>query len=147
MKKILFLIFVIFVCTGCPLVPFIDSFKKMGATEVDRKNMLKKTVDSFHNKVLAGEFMHISDFILPESKDEVILGLRKNRKTEKIVETNIDLIDFDEDAKNAEVEVIVRYYKIPYFIVLDRIEKQEWTFVGVRSHWKLVRKTIIEGEE
>lgn len=143
MQKIILLL--LLTClSGCVLVPFIDSFEKSGFREKDRKTLLDKTVNAFYKKVIAGDFSDLGEYLDPEYADELIDALRANRRNEKIIEGKIDFISYNEDVKEARVDMLVSFFETPYYIVNERIEKQNWVFLGVSSQWRMRAREITQ---
>ena len=130
--------------SSCIFIPFIDGYKQIGVTESDRKTLFDKTNKAFYNLILSGRYNNISDYLHPDYKDELVAGYRKERKEEKVVESSVDIVDFYEHANTAIVEMKIKAYRIPYYILEERYEKQKWEFLGVRSKWRLVSREIIE---
>lgn len=141
MKKLFLLLFLINL-TACPLIPVFDTFKQMGMTEDSRKELLPKKVKNFYNDLMSQRFLHMGQYLAEERREALLADLRKNRKDEKIIEGKIDLLDFYDNTNRAEVEMIVRYYQSPYFIVKERIEQQTWKFYGSNSGWRLYRRSF-----
>ncbi|MCI5064746.1 hypothetical protein MRY87_03360, partial [bacterium] len=113
---------------GCILVPFINSAKQSGLMREDRERLLQEEVTKFHRVRFWGKPMQALAFASREGRGEVEDFLRAHSKNEKVVESEVELIDYAEDAYEAIVSARVKYYRIPYYIVEERIEKQDWTF-------------------
>ena len=56
---------------------------------------------------------------------------------EKTVDSKIDSTVFSDDVFEATVEVKVRAYKVPYYVVDERTDIQKWQF-SMSSGWQLV---------
>ncbi len=134
----------IFCLSGCFLTPLIDSFQKSGLNEAARKDLFPKKFKAFYNEVVAERFLNFEEYLVEEQQFELVQQLRASRKIEKIVSGKLDYVDFSPDAKVAQAEVLVEYYKIPAYIVSERIERQVWVFTGPNSGWQL--KSIETGE-
>ncbi|NLF25506.1 MAG: hypothetical protein GX589_07600 [Deltaproteobacteria bacterium] len=135
---------------GCQLmVPVIDGFKKAGLTEGDRKNLLKPEVQGFQTAMSSGELDHAIQYLKPEAvelRQALIDEMRRTKHKEKVVDSRIDFMIFSEDAHRAEVEVLVKYFEIPYYVVNQRIEKGVWEF-ELSGGWKLVERTFSKVKE
>lgn len=114
--------------SGCILVPFIDSFKESGVTRADRERLLQQTVSDFQRERFWGNGGGALSFAEGTSREELREIIRDSRRSEKIVESEIEFIDFDKDAYKAQVDVIVKYYVVPQYVVQERIENQQWRF-------------------
>lgn len=138
------LLAVAFVFSGCAIVtPFIQTYKEMGVSSSDRRQLLKKQVNAFNRALYWGDPEEAIAYAKEESREDLKSILRKRRRKEKIVETNIEFTDMQDDAYTAEVEVMVRYYQVPYYIVKDRIEKQTWEF-SFGGGWEYVKQEILD---
>lgn len=63
-------------------------------------------------------------------------GLSIDRDKIKIVESKISNIEYSDDTYTAEVEYLIRFYRIPFYIVTDSKEKQVWKF-HLGDNWYL----------
>jgi hypothetical protein len=132
-----FLLLSVVLCLqGCILVPFINSAKQSGLLQSDREGLLEKDVERFHRIRFWGKTMKALSYTNREHRDQVRDYLRAHSDDEKVVESEIEFIDFFEESYKAEVLVQVKYYRVPYYVVEERIEKQQWEF-SVGSGWKV----------
>ena len=124
---------------GCvAFAPLIKTYSEIGVSREDRVRLLESNVNEFHDAVYWGRSQTALSLAKEESRNELRQLIRSIRKSkQKIVESKIEFVDFDEDAYEAEVEVLVKYYEEPYYIVRDRTEKQKWEF-ETASGWKFV---------
>ncbi|MCB0328153.1 MAG: hypothetical protein KDD70_00780 [Bdellovibrionales bacterium] len=123
-------------CNGCILVPFINSAKQSGLLRSDRERLLQEEVTKFHRVRFWGKSMQALGFASDEGRESVGDFLRAHSEGEKVVESAIDFVDFQEDAYRAEVAARIKYYRVPYYVVEERIENQNWAF-SVASGWKI----------
>lgn len=144
MIRVLMLLTISISLSGCFLVPFVDTFQKSGITESSRKELLPQKLKSFYTNVRARRFFDMSEYLHPDRRDTLLTAMRKNRKTEKVTDSEIDYIEFFDDARTAEVHVLVSYFHKPYYVVQQRLEKQIWKFYGSRSSWRLYQRVIDE---
>ena len=85
------------------------------------------------------------EFVVPEERDRLREGIREHRmKKERIVESKVEDVIFDDDARTADVEMTIRYYRTPVYIVKDRLEVQKWSFVGVGTGWLLSEREVTD---
>jgi len=135
------------VLTGCPIVvPVIDSFKQMGMTEGDRKNLLKPVVMGFQRALSSGDLDGALSYLKaddPRLRQSIIDEVRSNKHKEKVVDSNMDLVLYSDEARRAEVEVLVKYFEVPYYVVRQRVEKGDWEF-SHKDGWKLVARSVHE---
>lgn len=122
---------------GCQVaVPFIDSFKQIGATEGDRVQLLAKSIKQFQDARYWDDQTVAMNFFLPDKRMELLQTLRRKQKDERIIESKVDDVTFTDDSKSAEVNVLVRSYKVPYYVVNERTERQTWKF-SLSQGWQL----------
>ncbi len=135
MNRVIILFFVLNFCSGCILVPFIDSYKSIGVQRGDRERLLQEELVQFNRARFWGEKSQALQFTKPESRKE-IQKLLRSQKDERIVESEVEFIDFIDEGYEANVSTMVKYYRVPYYVVEDRIENQGWAFTHA-SGWKL----------
>lgn len=132
----LLLVSACFVQQGCFLAPAIDSFNKLGVTESDRKALLGERIHRFRDALYWGEPGEAIAFVLPQSRQMLEPAFRRIRKEEKIVDSRLESVEFLENGYKADVEMIVKYYRVPYYVVNERTEKQVWEF-NMSDGWLL----------
>ena len=142
-KRILALFVVLVALQGCFLAPAIDSFKKLGVTAPDREKLLAERIRSFNDAMSSGAAGEAEHLVLPENRLALERELRRLRKSEKVVDTRIESVGFFEDSYKAKVEVTVRSYKVPFYVVNERLEEQDWHFT-VSTGWLLAARRVID---
>jgi hypothetical protein len=130
--------------SGCLLVPFVDAFKKSGATESDRMALLAPEVQRFTEAIGWGNRSEAMSFVVEESRKEISSQFKKLGSEERIVDSKVDDVEWINSAWEAKVAVKVQYYMVPYYVVKTRLEDQHWIF-SVASGWKLKQRSISEG--
>ena len=130
--------------SGCIFVPFIDAFKKTGATEGDRMALLAPEVQRFSEAIGWGKKSEALTFVLDESKKDISGQLKKVGSEERIVDSKVDEVEWANDAYDAHVAVKVQYFLVPYYVVKTRTEQQHWVF-SLASGWKLKERVIVDG--
>ncbi|MCB0311235.1 MAG: hypothetical protein KDD42_08365 [Bdellovibrionales bacterium] len=128
---------------ACFLAPAIDSFKQAGMTESDRMRMLPKRIERFQDALYWGSREKALAFALPEARDQIAKQLKFSREEERIVDSKVTNLDFEDDATVADAQVIVQYYKVPFYIVTKRIENQKWQF-SYADGWLLADRQVRE---
>ncbi len=141
-KKILMLIILPLALNACVLAPFIQSFKEIGVTEADRIVLFEKTMKDFEVAWQAGRLSRVLRYADESNRDSLSQLLRKSKKNEKVVDITVDDVAFNEDAREADAEVIVKYYEVPYYVVNERIEMEKWIFT-VNTGWRLKSKEVL----
>ncbi len=123
------------------MAPAIDSFKKLGVTRSDRVALLPVNLKRFHDSLYWGKPQEALELVLNESRAKVSEEIQGVAEDERIVDSRIRKVDFSEDASDAKVQVSVKYFKVPFYIVNERREMQEWTF-SVSDGWMLKSRQI-----
>lgn len=129
--------------SGCVLVPFIQAFKEVGATEGDRMTLLNEDVKKFNAAVVWGNHTEAASFIAPESQLKLTSQFKDTTEEERIVDSKVSNVVWSDSARGAVVEVKTKFYRIPVYVVNTRIEEQRWTWS--QGSWKLVDRTLSEG--
>ncbi len=144
-KGILLLSLVSILCLdACVFVPFIDSYKSMGVTEADRQGLLPKTLKSFQDNIYWGSYSRAVASVKEESIDDVRETF-KRYKERKIVSIKTEDIAFSDLSKTATVQVLVKYYEIPQYVVNDENVEETWNFN--LGEWTLSKRVILSDQE
>ena len=134
---------IVLAISSCVLVPVIDSVKKAGLTEGDRQALLGKRVKAFHESLYWGSTDDALLFVEDESKEDVAQKLDGIGDSEKVIETKVKTVNFEDNSFTAKVSLTVRSYKVPYYVVNDRHEKQTWIF-SLTDGWKLKSLEVVK---
>ena len=59
----------------------------------------------------------------------------------RLVDARIERIDFSSDAYKAGVEVQIRYYEVPFYVVRSRHETEQWAF-SLSDGWKVEQREV-----
>lgn len=130
--------------SGCIiLAPFIQAWKNVGATAEDRRALLGIQIKKFGDALYWGKG-EAALYVDKDADDSVRSGLSIDREEIRVVETKVKHIDYADDTYTAEVEFLIRFYRIPYYIVTDSKEKQTWKF-RLGDNWWLTNR--IPGKE
>lgn len=122
--------------SGCVVIaPFIDGFKKMGATPADRRGLFNQSIKAFGDSLYwakgeTGMFVH------PDADPKLRKKLNEVNEDIRIIETKVKNLEFDDGSHEANLDVIVKYYKVGHNIVTERKEHQVWKF-SMSSGWQL----------
>lgn len=126
---------------GCFLAPAIDSFNKLGVTQGDREALLPQHMRRFQDALYWGDPQKALIYVQPAARPKISTQLRTRDDEERIVESRVDQVNFENDSYKASVEVTVKYYKVPFYVVTKRRESQEWDF-DVTNGWQLVARNV-----
>lgn len=138
MKKlaIVSLVAISFFLNGCLLVPFIDSFKESGIQESDRVRLFDKQIRQYKYALMDGRSGGMLKFVQREQFPEMRKTYRDMFNGQKIVDSKVDYVDFEDESHIAKVDLEVSYFRVPQYVVQSRIESQTWKF-EVGTGWKL----------
>lgn len=129
--------------SGCILAHLREATKELGVTPNDRKSLINKEVKDLHYALQEGHLMRALRNVDEDYRYEMKDNFKATVDGEKIVDFKIEYIDFSGDAYNAEVELKVRYYKIPTYIVETRLERELWVY-NTPSGWKVISREFEE---
>ena len=129
--------------SGCVLVPFIQAFKEVGATEGDRMSLLNQEVKKFNAAVVWGNSTEAASFVAPESQLKIASQFKDTTEEERIVDSKVNNVVWSDNARGAVVEVKTKFYRVPVYVVNTRVEEQRWAWN--EGSWKLVDRTLTEG--
>ncbi|MFN8389265.1 MAG: hypothetical protein U0136_03140 [Bdellovibrionota bacterium] len=104
------------------------SMQRMTAGETDRQAMLSELLPKFHRSVYWGKFDEAAEFVDPLARQTFIQRNVANRKTENLVELQLDNVEYGPNAQSATVDVLVKYFKNPTYMVETRKEQETWRF-------------------
>lgn len=125
--------------SGCiVLAPFIQAWKNVGATADDRRALLGQQVKKFGEALYWGKGDAVL-FVDRDADSQVRKGLSIDRDDIRIVETKLKNVEYSEDTYTAEIEFLIRFYRIPFYVVTDSKEKQVWKF-RLGDNWWLVNR-------
>ena len=137
----LFIFMITILLSGCVvLAPFIQAWKNVGASEADRIVLFNQRIKRF------GEALYWSKgeaalYVDSDADASVRKNLTMTRENIRVVESRIKDVTYEDNAFTAQVEFVVRYYRIPYYIVLDETEKQVWKF-HIGDNWYLLKREM-----
>jgi hypothetical protein len=132
--------------SGCIAVPFIAGYKEMGFSKDDRMRLFEEELKEYSHALSDGRPSKLASFVPETKQNSFRRDVRAMLRERKIVDSKIDLVEFDKDAQTADADIIVRYYRIPQYVVKEEYESQKWEF-SVSDGWKLVSREVEqEGE-
>lgn len=129
MVKLLNLLFcLVAFASGCVFVPVIQGVRDIGLTKDSRVELLSKQLKSFNDDIYwenAGGLRAVIDEEMPPDQRELLV---EKRKGQKIVSSEVQRTDVNDDATEATVTVIFRKYHSNRLVVEECPEKQFWIF-------------------
>lgn len=136
--KVLGLLLILGSLNGCFLAPAINSFNQLGVTASDRQQLLPRQVKLLHEARYWGSSTDLMQLIDPEHP-QLAQQFRAVDKGKRIVESAIDQVQFNEDSSEAKVDVRVKAYEVPVYVVKETVERQHWRF-SMRDGWKVFQR-------
>ena len=129
------------IISGCILIPAIDGVKKIGVTKSDREALLQPEVERFQEYVYWNRWQQAGSMVRDDLRNEMVKERLAKAKGYRLVDSKIDFIEFDEDGSKALVDITIRRYKVPFYLVEEVAEQQTWEFT-ISSGWKFVRAEV-----
>ena len=121
-------------CTALKLVGNVT------AGEQKRTQLLNERLTKFNRALYWGSINEAMLYVKSENRSDFYRKVKKQKKEEQLVDYDISDVFLEENDK-ALVEVAVRYYKVPHYIVKTREERQVWEFYPLNGGW------LYQGEE
>jgi hypothetical protein len=129
--------------SGCVLVPFVQAFKETGLTEGDRMALLPPQVKKFSDARVFGNKRDALDLVAPESRAEISKQLQSAGPQERVVKSQIDEIEWLENAYKARVVIKVDSFTMNQLIVKTTTEEQKWEF-KTGDGWVMISRSKSE---
>ncbi len=117
----------LFIC-ALGLLSGCSTMNQMTAGPADRQQLLTELLPKFHRSVYWAQFEQAAAFVTPEARAEFVSKNESARRKENLVELEIDNVEFGPEAETAQVDVVVRYFKNPTYMVESRREQETWKF-------------------
>lgn len=112
------------------------------SSDVERRGELSKRVSKYHQAMYWGDVDSASAYLSPETRREIRNSLLDRKEKEHLVKTEVDAVDIHETGDSATVDMKIKYYLIPNYVVKTRREKQVWQFES--GAWFLAESTVIK---
>lgn len=100
-----------------------------------RRELLSKSLTAFNSDVQWGDFRAASQLVAPQAKQEFENLARQRKQKEKGVDFEVENISENNNGFQAEVDVRMRYFRIPHYVVESRVERQYWEFERFQGGW------------
>lgn len=138
-------VFVAFSVSGCVLVPFVQAFKETGLTEGDRMELLPPQIKKFSDARVFGNKSLAMALVASEAQAEISKQLQGRSDQERIVKSQVDEIEWIDNARKARVVMKVDSFTMSQLIVRSKREEQLWEF-SPGSGWLMTERVeIAEG--
>lgn len=125
------------------LAPVIETYRQLGVSSSDRAALLDQHVKTFHEAIYWGQAHTAMSFADESARVELREKIREAHRNVKLIDSKIDFVEFNDDINEAKVDIAIKYYKVPFYVVNERVEQQEWKF-GAGSGWKYYGTTKVE---
>ncbi|MDD2941664.1 MAG: hypothetical protein PHC51_01745 [bacterium] len=125
-------------------------FSGCSATEIaiggdqTRATLLDQNVKEFNRALYWGTVTDALKLVSADQRHEFIEDFRKRGRGEKIIDIQVEVIDFSEDKPVALVDIITRYYSSPDYVVMEKRERQEWQYYRFDGGWQFHSMTQID---
>jgi hypothetical protein len=123
------------------MAPFIGSFKQAGVTQSDREALLPREVKRFNDALFWGNSGPIMAMVDEAAREEIGNQVAEAADVERVVESKVLKVNYANDAYEADVKLKVRFYRVPFYIVQDRVEHQRWKF-SFHDGWQISARSL-----
>ena len=122
------------------------TYSNMTANDATRRQMLQQKVGKFHQMTTRGQFDLALESVSPESQADFVNLFQQQKRKENVVEKEIDTVDFSPDVDQATVSVLVRYFKQPNYVVMERKETETWVY-STSEGWQWLKADKVNAED
>lgn len=144
MKIILLALYTSILFSGCILAPAIKGVQDAGFRSSDRQMKLGETLKEFKEGLYWGHLPKVLAYTDTQAQESVQKAFSRVGRSERITEVSVDNTSFDEDGYKAQVAMVVRYFRVPEYLVQERVDTQNWEY-SFSEGWKMKEFTF--GEE
>jgi len=116
--------------TGC------TTLSNLTAGAQARQQMLREQSAEFHRATDRGLIDIALARVKPENRQRFIEEQQSTRKTERVVEQDVDHVEFNSNADAATISLTTRFFRQPSYVVLERQETERWIYDSVEG-WML----------
>lgn len=110
---------------------------QLTAGSQDKKAMLRGVAQKYHRSLYWGAYDEAVSFAVPEIQHVLFQKLKTLYGSQKVVSIDVDGINFDDSGSMAEIDVSVRYYGTPSYLINSRKERQRWEFSRFNGGWQI----------
>lgn len=114
-----------------------SSIVNVSSSSSGRQENLNDIVQKFHKDLYWKAYNKLADNISANYREKYINMVSKSCKSERVIEIEVENIDFFEDSKKAHVLIKIKSFKEPRYMVEDRREKETWSFISLDGGWLL----------
>ncbi|RMD85196.1 MAG: hypothetical protein D6808_05765 [Candidatus Dadabacteria bacterium] len=123
--------------SGCAAIaPSVIAVKEAGFTESGRKEAFNKSIRGFYSALFWQNIAQALDYVDENNRDSMFKWIRSFKRPNRIVDTKIESLTFDEGAFSAEVEVSRKIMNDDTRVVKTVVQKEIWVFSRMQG-WKV----------
>lgn len=127
--------------SGC-LGATLSTLEDLTAGQGKRISSLNQAVAKFHKAVYWDTGYEAAKFVAPEAQATFANKFRSSpdglyQDKEKLVDINIEGVEFDPEVNRARVEVLIKYFKVPQYVVQTRKQSEIWSYHRMDGGWLL----------
>ena len=123
-------------CSCAIVAGTIDSFRRVGLTAKSREGLFTPALTKFNEVLGWGDITLALTLVTDSYRTELRDQLMRDKDKVKVIESNIDLVEFGDDSYTAEVFMSVKAYTVPFYIAETTKKKQTWVF-SLSDGWKI----------
>jgi hypothetical protein len=113
----------------------LQKIEQLTAFKADKEEMLGERLAMFKKAVYWGSFAEAGTLMDRSMRREYVNLMKRRKRSERFVDIEVDRIDFDEDSNEAVVDLYIRYYGQPTYLVNDRVERFTWKYNRLGGGW------------
>lgn len=100
-----------------------------------KTEILNKALKEFKNAMFWNSFDIVASFAQPENRATFVNDVKKAHSAERVVRIDVRAVDLTADENQADVDLVINYYKVPQYVVSRRVERYVWVYDGLRDAW------------
>ena len=143
MKKLIVSIILASFISGCLLAPAIKGVQDAGLTSGDRQIKLGESLRGVRDGLYWGQMQKVLAYSDSTIQPKIQNAFSRVGRSEKITEVSVDNTTVAEDGYKAEVAMVVRYFRVPEYLVQERVDTQQWEYT-FSDGWKMKEFTVGE---
>jgi hypothetical protein len=113
----------------------LQTIEQLTALKSGKEEMLGERLALFKKAVYWGSYVEAGGLLNPSIRREYVNLMKRRKRSERFVDIEVDKIDFDEDSNEAIVDLYIRYYGKPTYLVSDRVERFTWKYNRLGGGW------------
>lgn len=142
-STILLILLILTAFSSCALIAgTADSVRRVGLTEGSRKSLFPPAVSRFNEALGWGDISSVLAMVTDEYKSEIRDQLLRDKDKVKVIESIVDLTEFENSAYEATVYISMKAYRVPYYVAEPFKQKQYWVF-SMSDGWKLSKREAL----